>query len=292
MATVSNAASQAAGAGARSDASGQRAGEVPKLPRTQMRPDFATVIGLAASFAMVGLAIMIGGSPAAFINLPGLFIVLGGTIAVTTVSFTFGEMARTQKVLLRTAFHRLPDTGEAALLMIGLADAARRNGILSLQDPVEAMRREPFLYRCMALIVDGTPAQEVDRVMEQEIHAMTHRHQKAAGILRKAAEVAPAMGLIGTLVGLVQMLGNLEDPSTIGPSMAVALLTTFYGAILGNMVFAPLAAKLERNSGEEGLVHHIYLMGATSIGRQENPRRLEMLINTVLPPAKRVRYFD
>ena len=105
-------------------------------------------------------------------------------------------------------------------------------------------------------------------------------------------EFSPAMGLIGTLIGLVQMLGNLGDPSTIGPAMAVALLTTFYGAVLANMVFLPLASKLERNSKEEALVSNIYLMGAASIGRQENPRRLEMLINSLLPPSQRVRYFD
>jgi len=94
------------------------------------------------------------------------------------------------------------------------------------------------------------------------------------------------------LIGLVQMLGNLDDPSTIGPSMAVALLTTFYGAVLANMVFAPMAAKLERNSAEEAMVNNIYVMGASSIGRQENPRRLEMMLNSVLPPSKRVQYFD
>jgi chemotaxis protein MotA len=110
--------------------------------------------------------------------------------------------------------------------------------------------------------------------------------------MKKAGDIAPAMGLIGTLIGLVQMLGNLDDPSSIGPSMAVALLTTFYGAVLANMVFMPLAAKLERNSGEEELLNSVYMVGAVSIGRQENPRRLEMLINSILPPSKRVSYFD
>ncbi len=100
------------------------------------------------------------------------------------------------------------------------------------------------------------------------------------------------MGLIGTLVGLIQMLGNLEDPSPIGPAMAVALLTTFYGAILANMVFTPLASKLERNSSEETLINRLYVMAPASIGRQENPRRLEMLLNTILPLGNRVEYFN
>ncbi len=121
---------------------------------------------------------------------------------------------------------------------------------------------------------------------------MKTRHQKGAGILRQAGTVAPAMGLIGTLIGLVQMLGNLDDPDSIGPSMAIAQLTTLYGAIMANMVFAPLAGKLERNSKEEAMLMGVYSMGAGSIGRQENPRRLETLINTLLPPAKRVQFFD
>ena len=100
------------------------------------------------------------------------------------------------------------------------------------------------------------------------------------------------MGLIGTLVGLVQMLGNLDDPSAIGPAMAVALLTTFYGAILANMVFLPLANKLDRNSGAEAMVKQIYAIGAASIGRQENPRRLELTFNTILPPGEQVKHFD
>jgi len=132
----------------------------------------------------------------------------------------------------------------------------------------------------------------VERIMQSELQATTERHARAVGMLRKAAEISPAMGLIGTLVGLVQMLGTLEDPSTIGPSMAVALLTTFYGAILANLVFTPLASKLERNSTEDALMNEMYVMAAASIARQENPRRLEMLLNTVLPPENKIVYFQ
>jgi chemotaxis protein MotA len=128
--------------------------------------------------------------------------------------------------------------------------------------------------------------------MRRDLQATLQRHAKGAGVLRKAAEYAPAMGLIGTLIGLVQMLGNLDDPSAIGPAMAVALLTTFYGAVLANMLLSPLAAKLERNSEDEALLNLVYLTAAVSMGRQENPRRLEMLLNSILPPAKRVHYFN
>jgi chemotaxis protein MotA len=176
--------------------------------------------------------------------------------------------------------------------MIALADRARQRGSLDLQNVIEQLRHDRFLYKAVQLVVDGTPGDEIERMLGREVEATLQRHQRSAGILRRAGEVAPAMGLIGTLVGLVQMLGNLQDPSAIGPAMAVALLTTFYGAILANMVFLPLANKLDRNSGLEAQVKQLVSLGAASIGRQENPRRLETLLNTILAPGDRVRYFD
>jgi chemotaxis protein MotA len=142
------------------------------------------------------------------------------------------------------------------------------------------------------MIVDGNPGKDAEVILRREMHSTVMRHSKSTSVLKKLGEFSPAMGLIGTLIGLVQMLANLDDPSSIGPAMAVALLTTFYGAVMANMIFLPLASKLERNSSEETLVNNIYLMGVASIGRKENPRRLEMLINSLLPPSQRIRYFD
>jgi chemotaxis protein MotA len=176
--------------------------------------------------------------------------------------------------------------------MLELAELARRNGVLSFAEILPKIKGEPFLAKAVTMLMDGFPAEEVERVMRREVDEMVGRHRKSASVLRKAAEIAPAMGLIGTLIGLVQMLGNLDDPGTIGPSMAIALITTFYGAVLANMVFAPLAAKLERNSSEEALVFNLYALAAASISRKENPRRLEMLLNALLPQSLRVRFFD
>ncbi|MGB0670420.1 MAG: motility protein A, partial [Rhodospirillales bacterium] len=214
------------------------------------------------------------------------------TLAITTMCFTLGEMLRTGKVVMKTIFRTKRDPGDAAVQVLQIAELARRQGVLALQNTLQGLQGEPFLYKGMAMVVDGTSGEEVENILRRDMHATVQRHQASTGVLRKAAEFAPAMGLIGTLIGLVQMLGNLDDPSSIGPSMAVALLTTFYGAVLANMVFSPLAAKLERNSSEELLLNNVYMMGASSIGRQENPRRLEMLLNSILPPSKRVRYFD
>jgi chemotaxis protein MotA len=254
--------------------------------------DLATVIGLVCGFGLIVSAIVMGGTPGSFVNAPSVLIVVGGTLCVTTMCFSLPEMGRTVGVIRKTLFQSSRDPGAAANQVLEIAQVARKRGVLSLQDYLISLKSEIFLHKGLSMVVDGTPGEEVEVIMRRDLQATIQRHVKSTSVLRKAAEFAPAMGLIGTLIGLVQMLGNLDDPSTIGPSMAVALLTTFYGAVLANMVFMPLAAKLERNSAEETLINQIYLMAAASIGKQENPRRLEMLLNSVLPPSKRVRFFD
>ena len=260
--------------------------------RAKSRMDLATIVGLICGFGLIASAIIMGGSPDSFINPPSFLIVIGGTLSVTTMCFSLGEMAQTWRILLKTVFFSGSDPAVAATRVLQVAEAARKNGVLALQGALSTLTDEPFLHKGMLMVVDGTPGEEVETILRRDMNATVQRHVKSSGVLRKAAEFAPAMGLIGTLIGLVQMLGNLDDPSTIGPSMAVALLTTFYGAVLANMVFSPLAAKLERNSQQEALVNNLFLMGCASIGRQENPRRLEMLLNSILPPSKRVKYFD
>lgn len=260
--------------------------------RFRLRFDPATVLGLVSGFGLVIGALILGGTPAAFIDAPSFLIVFGGTLGITTMSFSLREIARTPMVIAKAMINSVPDVRPAVTRMLQLADLARRKGLLELDSILTEMNEEPFVRKALQMAVDGTPVNEINHVLERDVDEMMRRHMNSAGILRKAAEVAPAMGLIGTLIGLVQMLGNLEDPSTIGPSMAIALLTTFYGAVLSTMVFSPLAAKLERNSSEETLVANIYMLTAQSICRKENPRRLEVMLNSMLPPNKRVQYFD
>lgn len=262
------------------------------IARRPASMDVATVIGLLCGFGLIGTAIWLGGSPESFINPPSVLIVIGGTLAVTTACFSVGEMGRTFRVVGKTMFHTSRDPSQAATQVLQIAELARKKGVLAMQNLLGSVRNEPFLYKGLQMVVDGTPGEEVESIMRRDLQATIQRHAKSTSVLRKMGEFSPAMGLIGTLIGLVQMLGNLNDPSTIGPSMAVALLTTFYGAVLANMVFLPLASKLERNSQEEALINNLYVMGAASIGNQENPRRLEMLLNSILPPANRVQYFD
>ncbi len=233
-----------------------------------------------------------GGSATAFIDIPAILIVVGGTFGVTTICFSLREMGRLPRIAFKALFHTVPDAGKTALHMLRLAELSRKRGILGLDQILEDFNDEPFMQKAVAMAVDGIPVEEIHTVLQREINQTADRHTRSANVLRKAAEIAPAMGLIGTLIGLVQMLGNLDDPASIGPGLAVALLTTFYGAVLGNMVFAPLAAKLERNTAEETLVASVCMLAAESVCRKENPRRLEMLLNAMLPPAKRIQYFN
>ncbi len=254
--------------------------------------DFATISGLTLGFGLIIAAIFFGGSPGSFINIPSILIVIGGTFAITTICFSFDEMSKTIKIVSQAVFHTPRNSTVAAHQALGVAELARRKGVLSLQPIVNEMGSEQFFQSGLTMAMDGTPGSEIETILRRNLSATLQRHNKSASVLRKMAEISPAMGLIGTLVGLVQMLGNLADPTMIGPSMAVALLTTFYGAVLAYMVFMPLAAKLERNSAEEATIRTIYMMGAASIGRQENPRRLELMINSILPPSDKVQYFD
>lgn len=261
-------------------------------PRKRGTPDMATLLGLGAAFAVIAAAMALGGSLHAFFDLPSVLIVFAGTAAVTTVSFSLADLGALRRSLGRALVHATPDPRAVGRQILLLAEAARKTEAVNLRALLPDLKVDPFLHRCVTLITEGLPADDIERIMYAEIEALRASQAKTVSVLRRAAEVAPAMGLIGTLVGLVQMLGNLDSPATIGPSMAVALLTTFYGAVLGSMVLAPLAGKLERNCDEEALVRSLYLIGAASIARQENPRRLEMLLNTVLPPGKRIQYFD
>jgi len=254
--------------------------------------DMATALGLIGALALIAIAIFLGGNWLAFVDVPSILIVICGTFAITTVSYSVTEIMQAQPLMFRTLFSTGHTPNEAAAKVLQLAERARRRGLLAMQNELYSLKNEPFLLRGMTMLVDGMPVEEVERNLTFETHSMAQRHQRSTGILRRAAEVSPAMGLIGTLIGLVQMLGSLNQPEGIGPAMAVALLTTFYGAVLANVFFLPIASKLERNSAIELLINQIFILGTLSIARQENPRRLELVLNTILPANQRVKYFD
>ncbi|WP_210414160.1 motility protein A [Luteithermobacter gelatinilyticus] len=251
-----------------------------------------TLLGIVAGFALIISAMILGGSPLAFVDVPSILIVLGGTVAITIVSFSPKDLQLIPGALWHMMTYTPLDPREAGVTMIQISERARKQGLMSLEKLTSTMNNEPFLQKALNLTVDGASVEEIEQILQKEIHYTASIQSKSVDLLRRAAEVAPAMGLIGTLVGLVQMLGNLSDPSTIGPAMSVALLTTFYGAVLAHMVLMPLATKAERNSQNESTLNALYLTGALSISREENPRRLEMQLNAMLPQTHRIRYFE
>lgn len=252
----------------------------------------STFFSLLTALSLLIGALVVGGQPLAYLNAVGLLVVLAGSIAVTAASFRPGEIAALPGAITRLAFGRAPEPDEAGIEIIGLAEQSRRDGLLALEQHLPELERNSLLARGLSLLIDGASPEEVEQLMRREATTWTAKDSNSVDILRRLGEVAPAMGLIGTLIGLVNMLSSLNDPSSIGPAMAIALLTTFYGVVMAHMVVIPLATKAQRTAEELATVNEVYTLGMASIGRQENPRRLETAINTILPPARRIAYFD
>jgi len=261
------------------------------LPSPKRSLDMASVIGVIATFSLIFIAIYIGKSNANFFNVPSFLIVILGTITVTVVSFTSDDLSKSSQILLSSFVSKKINLSQYAGLMMNIAMIAKAKGVLSLAGFKSELKKDPVLYRAIQLVADGYPLKIIDTMLHQELDAQIQRQRLSINILQRAADVAPAMGLIGTLIGLVQMLANLQSPETIGPSMAIALLTTFYGAILGTTVLSPLAVKLERNSIEEAKQRQLMIITIGSITQQENPRQLETSLNSVLSFEEKINYF-
>ncbi|MBP9693209.1 MAG: MotA/TolQ/ExbB proton channel family protein [Alphaproteobacteria bacterium] len=263
-----------------------------RASRGHIHFDYMTIFGSIGAVALMSVSMLMGGSLMLFVDIPSFLIVIGGTIAVTMIATHFADFKALPKILKWSLFERKNNPTQIARKMILLAMIAKQKGILTLENYIQEFKDDAFMQRCIVNLTDGTSPKDLEEILKTDLASMAYRHQKGIAIIRQGADVAPAMGLIGTLIGLVQMLGQLSDPSTIGPSMSLALITTFYGAILGSMFLNPLANKLERNSEEEVLIMKLRMIGTISIAKQDNPRRLEMLLNTILPTAKRIKYFD
>lgn len=255
------------------------------------RSDYSTIAGILLAVAIVILSISLTGDILSFFDLASGLIVIGGTLSVTLACFTWKELADLGKALNSVAFTKVADSQKTGEQSIHISEYAKRKGLMHLQDKEKEIDKHSLFYKGVSLLADGTPVQEIEQVIRQDIESVLQRNRRSSAILRRAAEIAPAMGLIGTLIGLVQMLGQLDNPSNIGPHMALALLTTLYGALLSYMIITPLAAKIDRNSEEELILNKIYLTSVVSIGNLESPRKLERMINTILPPGKRLKAY-
>lgn len=248
--------------------------------------DLATIIGIVVSFGLVAAAIMTGGSLLLFVSVPSLLIVLGGTLGATLVNYPLNVILSLVGVIKNTVFANVESPQAIIDKFMDYANRARREGILSLE-PIIKEIDDDFLKKGLQLTVDGLEPQVIQEIMETEITYLESRHEGGAEIVSAMGAFAPALGMIGTVIGLVQMLQTMNDPSTIGPAMAVALITTFYGAILANLLFLPMAGKLKTRSKEEILLREMVLEGILSISKGENPRIIEEKLNSFLAPKDR-----
>lgn len=253
----------------------------------------STILGIFIAFSLIAFAIASGeGKPLAFIDIKSSLIVVGGTIFVTVACFSMKDVLHAFGTTSRTIMFAQSNMRKLAIDAITISDIARKKGLLELQHHTREYPASNFFKKNLNLAVDGAKPEDIEKVMEREILNIHHRHKKTIEILRKAAEIAPAMGLIGTLIGLVQMLGNLDDPSKIGPAMAIALLTTLYGAVISYMILLPLATKLERVSKTEIDAVGMLAEAVLSISKKEGPVKLEMSLNSYLPPNLRMKRYN
>ena len=265
-----------------------------------MKIDLSSMIGIAIGFGMIGLGLILaaGGDMglvmALYINQPTSFaLTVGGSLGAVFMASPLERVTNLGKVLMRYAFY---DTKNSALTdlineMVEYATEARRNGVLALDAKTEEIE-DPFIKGGIQLAVDGTAPEQIEEILSQDVESMAKRHKNNQTVLMKWAEMAPAYGMIGTLVGLVAMLANMSDPSTIGPSMAVAIITTMYGSMVANMVCIPFADKLAVRSAEEVDRKQMIIDAILAIQNGDNPRVVKQKLMTYIEPAQRALIAD
>jgi len=246
--------------------------------------DLATLLGMVGAIGIVLAAILTGGSALVFVNVPSILIVLGGTVMVVMIKFSMGQFFGAFKVAGTAFVNKTADPEELIETIVALANVARKEGMLALenQDIDNA-----FLDEGVKMLIDGNSKEVVSTVLSKDMQETIERHTWGAKVFSATADVAPAMGMIGTLIGLVQMLSNMEDPKSIGPAMAVALLTTLYGAMLANMVAMPIADKLALRKTDERRIRSMCIDGVLAIQEGQNPRIIESMLKAYLDPEKR-----
>lgn len=251
--------------------------------------DRSTSIGMIAGFGLIAMGILIEGSILAFWSLSSLLIVLGGVVASALVNFTLDDVLRAYDAV-KVAFEgRKFDRLSRIEMFTMFARRARRQGLLVLDQDIQFID-DKFMKQGMELAVDGTSEENLKHILDSEIKSLENRHSEAITVLEKMSAYSPAYGMIGTLIGLIIMLGNLDDPSAVGPGMAVALITTFYGSIFANLVFTPLAGKLHHYSQKEIVEKEMAKQGIISLANGENPRIMERKMLSFVTPRERAEY--
>jgi chemotaxis protein MotA len=251
--------------------------------------DLATLIGLLGSFAFIVMAMVIGGGLMLFADTTSVLIVVGGSFFVVMMKFEMGQFFAAAKIAVKAFMFKVDRPDDLITRIVEMADAARKGGFLALE---EMEITNSFMQKGIDMLVDGHDADVVRTALEKDIDLTDARHDQGARVFKAFGDVAPAMGMIGTLIGLVGMLSNMDDPKSIGPAMAIALLTTLYGAMLANMIFIPIADKLTLRREQEVLNRNLIMDGVLAIQDGQNPRVIDSYLKNYLNETKRALDVD
>lgn len=243
--------------------------------------DLASLIGFLGAVGMIVGAMLAGGSLGAFVDVPSLLIVVGGTFFAVMYTAPLPAFLGSFGAMAKAFLPPVKKQDQLVERMIELAGIARKDGMMALEGQEVP---DKFFAKGMQLLVDGADEAKLVKQLTQEIKSMKGRHEVNQGVVKAWIDIAPAMGMIGTLVGLVIMLGNMSDPASIGPAMAVALLTTMYGAFFANVVFGPMLTKLEGYTAYEVVYREMVVLGLRNIARGESPRNIQDQMLASCPP--------
>lgn len=248
--------------------------------------DLATVIGLFSGTGLILTAVILGGSAGVFVNVPGILIVIGGALAVTFIKFTMSDVLNSFAVTVKAFAFKLDPPEEIIQRMVSYAKLAKKEGLIALD---QEKPKDPYTAKALRYLADGYDEEIIEDMLNKDIRVTVQRHTVGQSVFKGMGSSAPAFGMIGTLIGLVQMLSSMSDPSSIGPSMAVALLTTLYGALMANLVCIPLADKLCLRSQQEQANKTIIREAAVKITQAVSPTVLEEGLRIYLSPKKRAK---
>jgi chemotaxis protein MotA len=246
--------------------------------------DIASIVGLLLACAMMAASILMspGASFSAFVDYPSIMVVVGGGFAAALICFPLQKFLLLPVIVKKVFRHSVDNLPQLISTIVRLSETARRDGLLALDDKLEEIEH-PFIALGLQMAIDGTQADVIEDVLRTEMETLATRNHDAKAVLDQLGRFAPAFGMIGTLLGLVIMLGNMDDPSSIGPGMAVALLTTLYGAVLANIVFLPMSEKLALLNRQESRTREIMLRGILAIQSGDHPRIIEQRLRAYLP---------
>jgi chemotaxis protein MotA len=243
--------------------------------------DIATIIGIVTGIGFVLATILLGSGLGIFINIPSLMIVVGGTFAATLIAYPLKDFLMVIGLAIKVFIFKIDNQEDLIKNLVEISNKARKGGLLSIEGDIKNIK-DPFLGKALQMTVDGVEASSIAAILQKQISLIKKQHKVGYGIFAAMGAYAPAFGMVGTLIGLVQMLADLDDPSTIGPKMAVAMITTFYGAVLANLFFIPMSDKLKLRSEEEISNMNLQYEGVMSIREGEHPRLLEDKLNVYL----------